>query len=70
MVLAEPETRKNWLNDFITLMKKHKVSYSYWSYKNMDFGIVDYTQQYKDNPNYDAQRLDKNTLKALQNGIL
>jgi len=36
----------------------------------MDFGIVDYTQQYKDNPNYDAQRLDKNTLKALQNGIL
>ncbi|HPI04046.1 MAG: Endoglucanase C307 precursor [Candidatus Aerophobetes bacterium ADurb.Bin490] len=70
VVLAEPETRKNWLNDFITLMKKHKVSYSYWSYKNMDFGIVDYTQQYKDNPNYDAQRLDKNTLKALQNGIL
>jgi hypothetical protein len=51
-------------------MKKQKISYSYWSYKNMDFGVIDHTELYKDNPNYDNGRLDGNTLKALQNGIL
>jgi len=67
---ADVESRFNWLNDLISLFKKHDISYTYWTYKNMDFGIVDYTEQYADNPNYTKkERLDNNTLKVLQNGI-
>ncbi|HDQ26092.1 MAG TPA: glycoside hydrolase family 5 protein [bacterium] len=69
VVLAAPETRKRWTSDLISLFKKHSISFSYWSYKNMDFGIVDYTQQYKENPNYPPDRLDRNILQALQDGI-
>ena len=68
---AEVQTRTNWLNDLISLFKKHDISYTYWTYKNMDFGIIDYTEQYAENPNYSKdERLDCNTLKDLQSGFL
>ena len=68
---AAPETRKNWLTDIISIFRQEKISYTYWSYKNMDFGIYDFTKKYADNPNYDEkERLDKATLETLQDGIL
>jgi len=68
---ADPETRINWINDLISLFKKHRISYTYWTYKNMDFGIYDFTEKYADNPNYtNEERLDRGTLSALQKGIL
>ena len=70
VVRAEPGTRQRWTTDFTGLLKKHSISSAYWSYKNMDFGIVDYTELYKDNPNYDSSRLDAGMLKAVQNAIL
>jgi len=69
IVTADPQTRKNWTNDLMFIFKKHQISWTYWSYKNMDFGIVDYTETYKDNPNYSKDRLDINILEALKNGI-
>ncbi len=69
-VEAEVQTRTNWLKDLILLFKKHEISYTYWTYKNMDFGIVDYTEQFAKNPNYsEDKRLDENTLKDLQSGF-
>jgi endoglucanase len=68
---GSPETRKNWTEDFIEVLRKNRISYAYWTYKNMDFGIWDYTEKYKDNPNYrNKERQDKPILKALQSGIL
>lgn len=69
-VKADPETRRNWLKDLIAILKEYKISYAYWSYKNMDFGIVDYTKQYENNPNYTKDRLDVESLKILQNGMI
>ncbi len=69
IVVADPETRKNWTCDFISILKKHNISWTYWSYKNMDFGIIDFTETYKDNPNYSKDRIDTNILQALKNGI-
>ncbi len=69
-VMADPKTRQNWLEDIISIFRENDISYSYWTYKNMDFGIYDFTDLYLDNPNYDpASRLDIDTLKILQSGI-
>ncbi|MFX1535251.1 MAG: glycoside hydrolase family 5 protein [Promethearchaeota archaeon] len=71
IVKADPETRKNWTNDVISILKKHRISYTYWNYKNKDFGLFDFTEKYADNPNYvNDKRLDKNILEALQKGII
>lgn len=69
IAMADPQTRKNWTSDIVSIFKKHKISWAYWNYKNMDFGIVDYTQTYKDNPNYLKDRTDYNILEVLKNGI-
>jgi aryl-phospho-beta-D-glucosidase BglC (GH1 family) len=69
VVLADKETRVNWTNDLMTLIKKYGISFAYWSYKNMDFGVIDDTEQYKDNPSYGADRVDHGILKALQGSI-
>ncbi len=68
---ATPATRKNWTRDVIEIFKKYGISYTYWNYKNMDFGIYDFSDKYKNSPNYaNKERLDYNVLQALQNGIL
>ena len=36
----------------------------------MDFGLIDFTEQYKGNPNYDPQtRIDYASIKILQQGV-
>jgi endoglucanase len=70
VVLADPETRKNWTTDVVRILAKHEISFAYWSYKNMGFGLVDDTERHKDNPNYGRGRLDQGILSALQGGIL
>jgi len=70
IVKADKDVRRRWLKDVIDIFKENKISYTYWTYKNMDFGIYDYTEQYKNNENYDPiNRLDSETLKILQSGI-
>lgn len=69
IVVADPQTRKNWTSDMMLIFKKHGISWTYWSYKNMDFGIIDLTENYKSNPNYSTERVDSNILEVLKNGI-
>lgn len=70
IVLANPLTRQKWLKDLIEIFIENDISYTYWNYKNMDFGLIDYTEVYKNNPNYDTQsRMDKETIKILQQVI-
>ena len=39
--LAPMQTRINWTRDLIDIMNEYKIGYGYWSYKVMDFGLVD-----------------------------
>jgi hypothetical protein len=39
---APRKTRENWTRDIVSLFKEYKIGYAYWSYKAMDFGLVDY----------------------------
>ena len=67
---ADPKTRKNWIEDFMSILKENKISFTYWTYKNMDFGLYDFTEKYHNNQNYQNEhRLDEITLNALQNAI-
>lgn len=67
---ADPQVRINWTNDVVSLFKQYGISYTYWNYKNLDFGIYDFTEQYADNPNYaNEERLDRCILGSLQSGI-
>ncbi|MHB8806610.1 MAG: glycoside hydrolase family 5 protein [Anaerolineaceae bacterium] len=34
-------TRENWTRDVVSVLKEHAIGYAYWSYKAMDFGLVD-----------------------------
>lgn len=40
---APMETRQNWTRDIVALFNEFKIGYAYWSYKEMDFGLVDFT---------------------------
>ena len=67
---ADKEIRIKWLSDVIDIFRENKISYTYWTYKNMDFGIYDFTEEYRDNENYSKNtRLDLDTLRILQSGI-
>ena len=37
----EPESRRRWLADFMSLLREHSIGRAPWTYKQMDFGIVD-----------------------------
>ncbi len=39
--LAPMQTRINWTRDFIGILAEYKIGYAYWSYKQIDFGLVD-----------------------------
>ena len=38
---AAMKTRKNWTRDIISLFVENEIGYAYWTYKEMDFGLVD-----------------------------
>jgi hypothetical protein len=38
---APREGRLNWYRAFLRIMRKLDIGYSFWSYKKMDFGMVD-----------------------------
>lgn len=38
---VDPESRANWYRDFMGLLREHHIGRAPWSYKQMDFGLVD-----------------------------
>jgi len=38
---APIDTRVQWNRDFCSLLREYKIGYAYWTYKAMDFGLVD-----------------------------
>ncbi len=41
--LAPEGSRLNWYRDFIDLLNENRIGRAVWSYKEMDFGLVDYS---------------------------
>jgi len=38
---VEPASRRAWLADFLGLLRENSIGFGLWSYKAMDFGLVD-----------------------------
>ena len=38
---VDPASRRAWLADFLGLLREHGIGFALWSYKAMDFGVVD-----------------------------
>ena len=38
---ASMSTRLNWTRDFITLLNEFDIGHAYWTYKALDFGLLD-----------------------------
>jgi endoglucanase len=38
---APVQTRINWTRDMIDVLNDLKIGYAYWSYTQMDYGLVD-----------------------------
>jgi len=53
--------------DFTSLLKEADVGFSYWNYKNLDFGLVSICESlHKDLPQYNNdERLDRELLELL-----
>lgn len=45
---APVESRRNWLKDLIDILRQHQIGRSVWSYKQMNFGLVDANGQVVD----------------------
>jgi len=66
-VQVERQSQLNWIRDFISLLKEADVGFSYWNYKNLDFGLVSTGESlHKDLPQYNNEdRLDRELLRLL-----
>jgi hypothetical protein len=66
-VQVERQNQLNWLCDFISLLREADVGFSYWNYKNLDFGIVSIGESlHKNLPQYNnADRVDMELAKIL-----
>jgi endoglucanase len=38
---APMQSQVRWLEDFTSLLRQYHIGYALWSYKQMDFGLVD-----------------------------
>jgi aryl-phospho-beta-D-glucosidase BglC (GH1 family) len=66
-VQVERSSQLSWTRDFTSLLKEADVGFSYWNYKNLDFGVVSIGESlHKDLPQYNnAERLDKELAELL-----
>lgn len=58
----------NWMRDVLDLFVQNGIGWSYWNYKNLDFGIISRGEQrHQDLPQYsNPDRLDVGMLEILQ----
>ena len=66
-VQVERQSQLNWLRDFTSLLREAGIGFSYWNYKNLDFGIISIGESlHKDLPQYgNTERMDKELAEML-----
>jgi aryl-phospho-beta-D-glucosidase BglC (GH1 family) len=67
-VQVERQSQLNWMRDFMSLLQEADVGFSYWTYKNLDFGILSEGESlHKDLPQYsNAERIDRELVEILK----
>lgn len=57
-----------WLDDFLSVLKEFEIGFSYWNYKNLDFGIISRGEQlHADRPQYaNPEKTNYQVLSVLQ----
>ncbi len=65
---ADTQSRLNWMNDLMDLFQENQIGWSYWNYKNLDFGIISQGERlFQDSPQYDnPDRIDSEMLELLK----
>jgi aryl-phospho-beta-D-glucosidase BglC (GH1 family) len=65
---ADRASQLNWMRDFVTSLDEHGIGFSYWNYKNLDFGLVSRGERaFADYPQYaNAERVDHELAAILQ----
>lgn len=63
-------SRHAWMKDILGLFKAFDIGWSYWNYKNLDFGIISIGERiFETAPQYDnPHRTDRDLLGILQSG--
>jgi aryl-phospho-beta-D-glucosidase BglC (GH1 family) len=66
-VQVDRQSQLNWLRDFTSLLEEADVGFSYWNYKNLDFGIISKGESLHQNlPQYNnEERIDKELAEML-----
>ncbi len=66
-VQVNRESQMRWIQDLLEIFRDEDIGFSYWNYKNLDFGIVSKGESlHADLPQYqNAERLDSELLKLL-----
>jgi len=69
-VQAPRESQLRWMDDFLSILRDSDIGYSYWNYKNLDFGLISEGEQlHQDLPQYqNDQRLDRELTEKLVKG--
>lgn len=63
-------SQMRWMRDFMEILREADIGYSYWNYKNLDFGLVSKGEKLHQNlPQYqNPDRLDSELLALLAKG--
>lgn len=66
-VQTERQSQLNWTRDFTSLLREADVGFTYWNYKNLDFGVISVGESlHRDLPQYqNPNRLDAELLELL-----
>ncbi|MBN1306666.1 MAG: cellulase family glycosylhydrolase [Chitinispirillaceae bacterium] len=62
------ELQLTWLDDLLSVLRERGIGFTYWNYKNLDFGIISCGEALHENlPQYDnPERISYGVLKALR----
>jgi len=65
---AQREHHLAWMKDFLEILDEHDIGYSYWNYKNLDFGVISEGEAlFADAPQYaNAERADQELIALLK----
>lgn len=64
---ADRASQLNWMRDFLSVLRDHGIGWSYWNYKNLDFGLISRNESlFANHPQYaNPERIDHEMVKLL-----
>jgi len=66
--LVELQAQLRWYDDLLSVLREMEIGFSYWNYKNLDFGIISIGEKLHENlPQYDnSERINYPVLEVLK----